>query len=105
MLKLTKTLARLGLVALPLAGLVASASPAAAKPRQGNTPATCEVAGTDANGKPHPPVPEGTRVGLAYCGSDGEWHFGWLVDGRVEEPTTTEPPVKAPRATTGTLAG
>ena len=25
-------------------------------------------------------VPVGTRVGLAYCGRDGEWHMGWLVD-------------------------
>jgi hypothetical protein len=24
-------------------------------------------------------VPVGTRVGLFHCGSDGEWHFGWLT--------------------------
>ena len=25
-------------------------------------------------------VPVGTKVGLFTCGSDGEWHFGWLVN-------------------------
>src|SRR4051812_40905579 len=24
-------------------------------------------------------VPVGTVVGLFHCGSDGEWHFGWLT--------------------------
>jgi hypothetical protein len=45
-------------------------------------------------------VPVGTRVGLFKCGSDGEWHFGWLVDHLVagDGGTTTGPVVN------GTLA-
>jgi hypothetical protein len=45
-------------------------------------------------------VPVGTQVGLFKCGSDGEWHFGWLVDHMVagDGGTTTGPVVS------GTLA-
>jgi hypothetical protein len=25
----------------------------------------------------------GTRIGLFYCGQDGEWHFSWLVNARI----------------------
>lgn len=25
-------------------------------------------------------VPVGSKVGLFTCGSDGEWHFGWLIN-------------------------
>ncbi len=42
-------------------------------------------------------VPVGTRVGLLYCGRDGDWHVGWLVD-ELQQP----PKPKPPRA--GTLA-
>jgi len=24
-------------------------------------------------------VPVGTVIGLFHCGSDGDWHFGWLT--------------------------
>jgi hypothetical protein len=24
-------------------------------------------------------VPVGTKISLLTCGSDGEWHFGWLI--------------------------
>jgi hypothetical protein len=30
-------------------------------------------------------VPTGTCMGLSYCGGDGEWHFGWLVDARATD--------------------
>jgi hypothetical protein len=33
-------------------------------------------------------VPIGTRFGLWHCGSDGEWHFGWLTDDHVAPPDT-----------------
>ena len=45
-------------------------------------------------------VPAGTQVGLFKCGSDGEWHFGWLVDHMVvSDGGTTAGPV-----VNGTLA-
>ncbi len=91
MKKFTKTMAKLSLVALPLAAMVAGAAPASARARQGNIPATCPAEGTDANGRPITSLPEGTRVGLWVCGADGQWHFGWLIDGRVSEPTPTSP--------------
>jgi hypothetical protein len=25
-------------------------------------------------------VPVGSKIGLFTCGSDGEWHFGWLIN-------------------------
>lgn len=43
-------------------------------------------------------VSEGTRIGLSVCGSDGEWHFGWLITGRQ----APQQPVGSP---TGTLGG
>jgi len=111
-MKVRQITARLALAAvLPAVGLVAVASPAdAARPRSGNTPASCDVedSGTGKTSQ----VPEGTRVGLMTCGADGQWHFGWLVNARVE--TTPKPPARtpgkgaaAPRATTamGTLRG
>lgn len=42
-------------------------------------------------------VPTGTRNGyLGYCGRDGEWHAGLLIDERSNEPTgggPTKPPI------------
>lgn len=38
-------------------------------------------------------VPVGSKVGLFTCGSDGEWHFGWLVNAttghKTLKPVTT----------------
>jgi hypothetical protein len=47
-------------------------------------------------------VAVGTRIGLFYCGADGEWHFGWLVNGRTEEvpPKPVVGPVALTSATT-----
>ncbi len=32
-------------------------------------------------------VPAGSKVGLFTCGSDGEWHFGWLVNATTAHKT------------------
>lgn len=89
----TKLALAAALVGLPASVAVAS-SPAGALPRQGNTPATCPVVNTDSNGNETVTwVPEGTRVGLFVCGSDGNWHFGWLIDGRTSGPDS---PVSRP---------
>ena len=100
-MKIRSITARLVLAAtLPAVGLVAVSGTAhAQKPRSGNTPATCDVYNEN-TGKIEQ-VPEGSRVGLFYCGQDGEWHVGWLVDARVGG-TTTPPKPKAslPRSTT-----
>jgi hypothetical protein len=73
------------------AALALSAGVASAEPIGPNGPAKkpgyCAVVNTDSNGNETVTyVPTGTRSGLSYCGSDGEWHFGWLVDGLVKSP-------------------
>jgi hypothetical protein len=78
------TLAATFAVALTFAG------PAGAQPKGDTKPQGCPV--EDENGNVSY-VPIGTRIGLFVCGSDGEWHFGWLVDGRVSPPKPTAPKV------------
>lgn len=97
MTKLRTTLLSLTIAAAPVAGLLATISPAAAQPRRGNTPATCTVENADGTTSQ---VPEGTRYGMFFCGTDGEWHFGWLVDAITVSPTTTLK-VNAAKATVG----
>lgn len=95
--------ARFGIAALAAGAIVGVAVPAGAqRPRQGTTPATCDM---EVDGKTVQ-VPEGSRVGLFYCGTDGEWHVGWLVDAIVGgTTTTTTSPVKTMTAiSTKTLA-
>ena len=88
------TLARLSLGLAPLAVIGLAAAPAGAqKPRNGSTPASCDVVDTD-SGEVVGQVPEGTRVGLFYCGSDGNWHFGTVIldhQAAVADPGTTNP--------------
>lgn len=75
--------ALLGIVAIAMT----LAAPAAnADRKQGGTEAKgCDVYNEN-TGKTEQ-VPVGTKVGLFTCGSDGEWHFGWLVNaGRVSQP-------------------
>lgn len=73
------TLARIALGLAPMAVIGLAAGPASAqKARHGSTPASCDVVDTD-TGEVVGQVPEGTRVGLFYCGSDGDWHFGTVV--------------------------
>ncbi len=59
----------------------AAATPAAnAQPKGGSGEAKgCEVYNEN-TGKTEL-VPVGSKVGLFTCGSDGEWHFGWLITG------------------------
>lgn len=104
-----KSLIRVALATTPaiaLLGLVAGPA-SAARPRQGSVPASCDVVDSDTGQVTQ--VPEGTRVGLFYCGSDGDWHFGTVILDRatvVAEPTTTTPPkaTRAPRTFSATLA-
>jgi len=67
-----------------------AAGPARADSKQGTgTTKGCQV---ENDGKVET-VPVGTKVGLFTCGSDGEWHFGWLVSA-VSNPTHKT--IKAP---------
>jgi hypothetical protein len=78
-----------------VAAALVAAGPADAKPKGGTASRGCPVEHEDGRVTY---VPVGTQVGLFKCGSDGEWHFGWLVDHLVQ-PTTGSGP-----ATTGTVA-
>lgn len=82
------TVSRRLAVLLGIAALATTlAAPAAnADRKQGSTQAKgCDVY-NEVTGKTEQ-VPVGTKVGLFTCGSDGEWHFGWLVNaGRVSQP-------------------
>lgn len=97
------TLARLSLGLVPLAVIGLAAAPAGAqKPRNGSTPASCDVEDEKGNVSQ---VPEGTRVGLFYCGSDGEWHFGTVILDHASatvDPGTTTPTTGG---TKGTVTG
>lgn len=66
-------------VALALIG----ASSAHALPREGTGAGGCPV---EHESGAVSYVPVGTRIGLFVCGSDGDWRFGWLVDGRTAAP-------------------
>jgi hypothetical protein len=81
-----------GAAAAVLAVSTGVAATASAEPIGPNGPASkpgyCAVVNTDSNGNETVSyVPTGSRVGLSYCGADGEWHLGWLVDGRAVAPT------------------
>lgn len=103
-----KSLIQVALATTPAIALLGlAAGPASARPRQGTTPASCDVVDSDTGEVTQ--VPEGTRVGLFYCGSDGEWHFGTIILDQsmvVAEPTNPTPPkaTKAPRTFNATLA-
>lgn len=91
------TLARIALGLAPMAVIGLAAGPASAqKARHGSTPASCDV--EDENGNVSQ-VPEGSRVGLFYCGSDGEWHFGTVV---LDHQATLETGGTTPPTTGGT---
>jgi hypothetical protein len=61
-----------------------TAGPAMAQPKGPVKAKGCPV--EDANGTTST-VAVGTRIGLFVCGSDGEWHFGWLINARTSAPT------------------
>jgi hypothetical protein len=64
------------------AALVA-AGPAAAQPKGGTASRGCPVEHEDGSVTY---VPVGTQIGLFHCGSDGDWHFGWLTTDLVSQP-------------------
>ena len=104
----SKKFQRLALAAGALAAAVAVstgvAATASAEPIGPNGPASkpgyCAVVNTDSNGNETVTyVPTGSRMGLSYCGADGEWHFGWLVDARAADPAPRPDPSRgAPRS-------
>jgi len=80
-----------------VAGALFAAGPADAQPKRPAGQKGCPVEHEDGRVTY---VPVGTRIGLFHCGSDGEWHFGWLVDS-LQQPTGGT--VSTP-GTVGTLA-
>ncbi len=101
MLKSRKAIAALALVALPivgaLGGALGGASAASAEPIKGQGGAAgCPV--EDSGTGQTTTVPVGTHIGIFYCGRDGEWHLGWLVDERTN-------PVVGPSGPTGPKVG
>lgn len=83
-MKTPKIIARIALAG-SLAAALAMAVPASAQPKKETKAKGCTVEVVDANGNTigTKTVEVGTRIGLFVCGADGEWHFGWAVDGRV----------------------
>jgi hypothetical protein len=80
------------LAALVLAAvsLVLFAGPAHADKKGGTGPAAgCQI---ENDGKIET-VPVGSKVGLFTCGSDGEWHFGWLINAISAPPKKTIKPL------------
>jgi hypothetical protein len=66
------------LVALGAASVaLIGAGPAQARPKQDTASRGCAV--ENENGSISL-VGVGTRIGLFVCGSDSDWHFGWLVN-------------------------
>jgi hypothetical protein len=89
----TSLVSRVGaLAAIGAIGLALVVAGPAAAQDNGPTgkPGKCPV--EDQNGNVSY-VDTGTRVGLFVCGSDGNWHFGWLVNGRVALPQPGLTPV------------
>jgi hypothetical protein len=87
--------ARLGtlLAVGAVAATLVAAGPAAAQPKGGGTTSKgCPVEHEDGSVTY---VPVGSQIGLFHCGSDGEWHFGWLTTDLVKPPTTGTGPVIA----------
>jgi hypothetical protein len=82
-------------VAIVIASVVLfAAGPAHADSKNGTgTSKGCQI---ENDGKVET-VAVGTRVGLFVCGSDGEWHFGWLVTGIVAPPHKKLAPVATVR--------
>jgi len=73
-----------------------AATPAANADRKQGSGGTkgCEIYNED-TGKTET-VPAGTKVGLFTCGSDGEWHFGWVVNAAAKKSVA---PVSSPTLT------
>jgi hypothetical protein len=74
-------LGMIGIASVTLATATAHAQPIG----NGDAPQGCPVEDEHGNVTY---VPVGTRIGLFHCGSDGEWHFGWLTDDMVRSPSS-----------------
>ncbi len=72
---LRKLLAALAIGAIALAFIGAGSAHADTKQGSGGGSKGCLIE----NDGHLETVPVGTKVSLLTCGSDGEWHFGWLV--------------------------
>jgi hypothetical protein len=83
-----------------VAATLVAAGPAAAQPKGGGTTKGCPVENADGTTTT---VPAGTQIGLFHCGSDGEWHFGWLTTDLVTQPTTTTGGTVGTIGTLGTM--
>jgi hypothetical protein len=91
--KLTRTACAAVAIGAAAAALVA-AGPAQADSKSGSGPIKgCLI---ENDGKLET-VAVGTRIGLFVCGSDGEWHFGWLVTGGIAPAHKTVGPGAAIR--------
>jgi len=74
---------------LAAVSLVLFAGPAHADKKGTGPVAGCQI---ENNGKIET-VAVGSKVGLFTCGSDGEWHFGWLINAISVPPKKTIKPL------------
>ena len=79
-------------LAVAASALMPFSAHAESKGGSGGNTGGCEL--VDENGTVVGHVPEGTQIGVAHCGADGEWHWGFNVRGRaVIQGTITQPQV------------
>jgi hypothetical protein len=79
---LRKALAAIAIAAVAMACIAAASAHADTKKGSGGS-AGCLI---ENDGKLET-VPVGSKVGLFTCGSDGEWHFGWLINAMAAPPS------------------
>lgn len=85
---LRKMFAALAIGAVAMAFI--AAGPAHADTKKGTGPAAgCLI---ENDGKLET-VAVGSKIGLFTCGSDGEWHFGWLINAISAAPKKSVKPV------------
>jgi hypothetical protein len=86
---LRKLLAALAIGAVALAFIGAGSAHADTKQGSGGGSKGCLIE----NDGHLETVPVGTKISLLTCGSDGEWHFGWLITQISAPPKKTLKPV------------
>jgi len=84
---------------LAAVSLVLFAGPAHADKKGTGPAAGCQI---ENDGKIET-VAVGSKVGLFTCGSDGEWHFGWLINAISAPPKKTIKPVTTTAINHGVL--
>src|SRR4051794_694021 len=90
----------IALLAATVAVVLVVAAPANAMPQR-NADGTSNCPVEDEHGNVTYVSP-GTRVGLFFCGKDGEWHFGWAIDSAAAQPQPKPAGTKATSVTTTT---